>query len=42
MITEQAKAFVDALLKNAAPAFDRLPLEAEPAQFVAEQRKTAP
>ena len=41
-MTEQAKAFVEALLKAAAAAFNRLPLEAEAAQFVAEQRKNAP
>jgi len=41
-MTEQAKAFVEALLKAAAAAFDKLPLESEPAQYIAEQRKHAP
>ena len=42
MMTEQAKAFVEALLKAAAAAFARLPFESEPAQFIAEERKRAP
>jgi len=42
MNEQAAKAFVEALLKNAAPAFGKLPFEAEPAQFVVEQRKNAP
>jgi len=29
-------------MKNAAPAFDALPFEAEPAQYIVELRKNAP
>jgi hypothetical protein len=41
-MSEQAKAFVEALLKSAAAAFAKLPFQAEPAQYIAEQRKNAP
>jgi hypothetical protein len=41
-MNEVIKAFLEALLKNAAPAFDKLAFEAEPAQYLVEQRKNAP
>jgi len=42
MTPNQTSRFLEALLKATAERFAQLPLEAEPAAFQAEQRRSAP